>query len=58
LIAPDGNLIEEASLFGEEVVAGTYDLSKTTAENAKGSLTRGPLSRWWQEGVKEVRVLE
>jgi predicted amidohydrolase len=58
LIAPDGNVIQEASLFGEEVVAGTFDLSKATAENAKRSLARGPLTRWWQEGVKQVRVLE
>jgi len=58
LIAPDGNLLQEASLFGEEVVAGTFDLSKATAENARRSLTRGPLTRWWQEGVKQVRVLE
>jgi predicted amidohydrolase len=58
LIAPDGNLLQEASVFGEEVVAGTFDLSKATADNAKRSLTRGPLTRWWQEGVKQVRVLE
>jgi predicted amidohydrolase len=58
LIAPDGNILHEASLFGEEVVAGTFDLSKATAENAKRSLTRGPLTQWWQEGVKQVRVLE
>jgi predicted amidohydrolase len=58
LIAPDGNLLQEASLFGEEVVSGTFDLSKATAENARRSLTRGPLRRWWQEGVKQVRVLE
>lgn len=58
LIAPDGNVLQEASLFGEQAVVGTFDLSKATAENAKRSLTRGPLTRWWQEGVKQVRVLE
>ncbi|HEY7157575.1 MAG TPA: carbon-nitrogen hydrolase family protein, partial [Gemmataceae bacterium] len=58
LIAPDGNLLQEASLFGEEVVSGTFDLSKATAENAKRSLTRGPLRQWWQEGLKQVRVLK
>jgi predicted amidohydrolase len=58
LIAPDGNILQEASLFGEQIVVGTFDLSKATAENAKRSLTRGPLTQWWQEGVKQVRVLE
>jgi predicted amidohydrolase len=58
LIAPDGNVLQEASLFGEEVVTGTFDLSKATAENAKRSLTRGPLTQWWREGVQQVRVLE
>jgi predicted amidohydrolase len=58
LIAPDGNLLKEASLFGEEVLAATFDLSKATRENARRSVTRGPLIRWWQEGVKQVRVLE
>jgi predicted amidohydrolase len=56
LIAPDGNVLQEASVFGEQVVVGTFDLSKATAENAKRSLTRGPLTQWWQEGVKQVRV--
>jgi predicted amidohydrolase len=58
LIAPDGNLIQEASIFGDEVLAATLDLSKATADNAKRSLTRGPLTRWWQEGVKQVRLIE
>jgi predicted amidohydrolase len=58
LIAPDGNILLEASLFGEEVVAGTCDLSKSTVENAKRSLTRCPLTPWWREGVKQLRMLE
>ncbi|HWG43356.1 MAG TPA: carbon-nitrogen hydrolase family protein [Gemmataceae bacterium] len=58
LIAPDGNLLREASLFGEEVLAETFDLSKATAENAKRSLRRGPLTQWWREGLKQVRMVE
>jgi predicted amidohydrolase len=58
LIAPDGNLIKEASLFREEIVAATLDLGKATADNAKRSLGRGPLMRWWQEGVRQVRVID
>jgi predicted amidohydrolase len=58
LIAPDGNVIQEASVFGEDVLTGTLDLSKATADNAKRSLTRGPLMGWWEEGVRQVRRVE
>ncbi|MDR3633361.1 MAG: carbon-nitrogen hydrolase family protein, partial [Isosphaeraceae bacterium] len=58
VIAPDGNIVKEASVFEEEVVVSNLDLSLATAANAKRSLTAGPLSRWWEEGVKRVRVIE
>jgi predicted amidohydrolase len=58
LVAPDGNVIQEASVFGEDVVTGTHDLGKATGENAKRSLTRGPLTRWWEDGVRQVRRVE
>ena len=58
LIAPDGNVLKEASVFREEIVTATLDLSKATAANARRSLTRGPLARWWQEGLKQVRQID
>jgi predicted amidohydrolase len=58
LVAPDGNVIQEASIFGEETVAGTLDLTRATGDNAKRSLTGGPLAKWWEEGVKQVRRVE
>ncbi|HEX8199818.1 MAG TPA: carbon-nitrogen hydrolase family protein, partial [Isosphaeraceae bacterium] len=58
VIAPDGNLAHEASMFGEEVVTADLDLRKATAENARRSLVRGPLADWWREGVKRVRVIK
>jgi predicted amidohydrolase len=58
IIAPDGNIVHEASIFGEETVTETLDMSKATAANAKRSLTGAPLARWWQEGVKQVRVID
>jgi predicted amidohydrolase len=58
LVAPDGNVIQEASVFGEDVVSGTLDLAKATGDNARRSLTRGPLTRWWEEGVKQVRRID
>ena len=58
LIDPDGNVIAEASLFGEEVLCATLDLKKSTAANAKRSLTRGPLAGWWRAGLKHVRHVD
>ena len=58
IIAPDGNIVEEASIFQEEVLVQTLDLRKATRSNALNSLKRGPLSDWWQEGVKRVRIIE
>jgi predicted amidohydrolase len=58
VIAPDGNIVHEASMFGEEVVTTDLDLGRATGENAKRSIDRGPLTDWWREGVKRVRVVE
>ena len=57
LIAPDGNLIEEASIFDEEVVAATLDLERATGRQAQQSVERGPLGDWWRAGVARVRVI-
>lgn len=58
IIAPDGNILHEASIFDEEVVTATLDLGKATRQNARNSLDRGPLRDWWQDGLKRVRVIE
>ena len=58
LVAPDGNVVKEASIFREEIVTATLDLRQATAANARRSLTRGPLTRWWQEGMKQVRQID
>jgi predicted amidohydrolase len=57
LIAPDGNLIEEASIFEEEVIAATLDLKRATGRQAQQSVERGPLGDWWRAGVARVRVI-
>jgi predicted amidohydrolase len=57
IIAPDGNILQEASIFGEETVTADLDLTAATAANARRSLTRGPLGDWWREGLRRVRVL-
>ncbi len=58
IIAPDGNLVQEASIFREEVLIARLDLAKATRENARNSLTRGPLQDWWKEAIKRVRLPE
>jgi predicted amidohydrolase len=58
IIAPDGNIIHEATMFGEEVVTADLDLGRATAANASNSMNRGPLANWWKEGIKRVRAIE
>ena len=58
IIAPDGNILREASIFREDVLIETLDLRKATRNNALKSIDRGPLGDWWKEGVKQVRVIE
>jgi predicted amidohydrolase len=58
IIAPDGNIIKEASIYDDELVLSSLDLPKATGENAKKSLTRGPFQDWWKEGLKRVRIIE
>ena len=58
IIAPDGNILHEASIFGEDVLIETLDLRKATRSNARKSLDRGPLRGWWKEGVQRVRIID
>ena len=57
IIAPDGNLIDEASVFGEDTVLATLDMSRATGAMAEKSVTRGPFGDWWQQGVGKVRIV-
>jgi predicted amidohydrolase len=58
IIAPDGNILHEASIFGEETLHSRLELAKATRSNARNSLERGPLREWWREGLKHVRMIE
>jgi predicted amidohydrolase len=58
LIAPDGNLLAEASMFREEVLTATFELKKANAGNALRSLSRGPLGAWWRQGLEHVRRID
>ncbi len=58
VIAPDGNILTEAGMFTEEVLTANLELRKATAGNALRSLSRGPLTEWYAQGVERVRVIE
>jgi predicted amidohydrolase len=58
IVAPDGNIVQEASIFQEDVLTATLDLNRASGGNATRSLTHGPLGDWWREGVKRVRVID
>jgi predicted amidohydrolase len=58
IISPDGNIVQEASMFGEDVLRASLDLRRATAQNAMGSLNRGPLRDWWKAGLAHVRLIE
>jgi predicted amidohydrolase len=58
IIAPDGNILHEGSIFHEDVVTATLELRQATRGNARKSLERGPLRDWWQQGLKRVRMIE
>ena len=58
IIAPDGNIAHEATVFGEDVMIETLDLKKASRANAVNSIKRGPLGDWWKDGVKRVRMIE
>lgn len=57
LIAPDGNILKEASVFQEDVLVGEFVLSQATARNARQSITRGPFAKWYEEGMKQVKII-
>ena len=58
LIDPDGTILQEASLFKEEVLVATLELARAHAGNARRSLTRGPLGAWWKAGLEHVKRID
>ena len=57
IIAPDGNIVEEAGAFGEDVLIATLELRQATGAMARPSAERGPLADWWREGIKRVQIV-
>ncbi len=58
LIAPDGNILEEAGMFDEAILVADFEIRQATARNALNSIHRGPLGEWWNNAVKTVRRID
>ncbi len=57
-IAPDGNIIEEASIYREDVITKTLIPRRASGGLAQRSVQRGPLGDWWKAGVETVRMID
>lgn len=58
LIAPDGNIIREASMYKEEILVADFDLAQATGAMAQRSVSRGPLGKWYEDGIRQVRIVK
>jgi len=50
IIAQDGNILQEASIFGDDVLIATLKLAPAKSGWPQKSL-QGPLGDWWRSGV-------
>jgi len=57
IIAPDGNIIQEASIADEEILCATLEIKRATGDNARKSRTEGPVRDLWEEAIKRVRII-
>lgn len=57
VIDPDGTILHEATIFGEDTLSATLAMRKATGRLARLSVERGPLGDWWREGVRRVRIV-
>jgi predicted amidohydrolase len=56
IVRPDGNVVVEATMFGEESVSATIEMEKANGSTARNSFRSDPLREWWLEGVKKVVI--
>ena len=54
IVAPDGTLLKEASMMGEDVLIEVLDLNRSTGNLAKKSLRAKFLKDWWENGLKKI----
>ncbi len=58
IVAPDGTLLKEASIMGEDVLIEVLDLNKSTGNLAKKSLRAEFLKDWWEVGMEKIDMQE
>jgi len=58
IIAPDGNLISEASFFQEERLVADLDPARATRNLARRSAESPLLKEWWETGLRLVPPAE
>lgn len=56
IIDPTGNIMIEASMFGDEIIQSKIDMRDADGEMAQKSLRFGLLKEWWQEAVEKVII--
>ncbi|HPU84321.1 MAG TPA: carbon-nitrogen hydrolase family protein [Candidatus Latescibacteria bacterium] len=54
IIKPDGNIVAEASIWGEDVLVADLDMSLATRHLALRSLQSPLLRSWWEAGLRLV----
>ncbi|GMV92742.1 MAG: hypothetical protein AMXMBFR82_25200 [Candidatus Hydrogenedentota bacterium] len=54
VVAPDGNLLAEGSMDGEELVAADIDLQHARKGGMGAALTSGPAAQWIRDGVQLI----
>jgi len=54
IVAPDGTLLQEASMLGEDILIEVLDLEKSTGNLAKKSLRAKFLKDWWEDGLMKI----
>jgi len=54
IVAPDGTILKEASIMGEDVLIEVLDLGKSNRERANKSLRAKFLKDWWEYGMEKI----
>jgi predicted amidohydrolase len=54
IVGPDGSLLKEASIMGEDVLIEVLDLGKSTGRLANKSLRAKFLKEWWEDGLMRI----
>lgn len=56
IVAPDGTLLKEASIMGEDVLIEVLDLTRSTGNLARKSLRAAFLRDWWAHGLEMMNM--